>query len=66
LNRQPNEQVRFDILGQADWRYQAQASDNLRDWQDLGTVLATNSTISYLDGSSAGSPQRFFRVVTLP
>jgi hypothetical protein len=32
----------------------------------LATVLATNKTIEFLDGGSAGTGREFYRAVTLP
>jgi len=58
--------VQFNINGQTDWRYDVQASTNLQQWQDLGTILATNNAMPFVDNSSAGLGARFFRVVTLP
>src|SRR5439155_22955310 len=51
---------------QPDRRYQVQASTNLFDWQNLATILATNTFIDFLDSSSAGCSRRFFRTLTMP
>ena len=66
VSRLSGGQVHFTITGQADRRYQVQASENLTDWQELATVLATNNTVEFLDDSSAGLSGRFFRTVTMP
>lgn len=43
--------------------YQVQASTNYQDWMPLGSVTAANQDVSFLDGSSAGYPNRFYRVI---
>ncbi|PYJ05700.1 MAG: hypothetical protein DME25_07995 [Verrucomicrobia bacterium] len=65
LNRLPNGQAHFNFDAQPDWRYLVQASTNLGDWLDLGTVLATSPMVDFLDSNSAGCSQRYFRAITL-
>jgi hypothetical protein len=64
--RFPTGAVRFTVNGQTDRRYQVQTSTNLRDWQDLCLLLATNAASDVFDTSSAGFNQRFFRTITQP
>ena len=60
-------QVRFALNNsQPDRRYQVRASTNCVDWQDLCTLLATNSTMGFLDTNCAAFDRRFYRAVTLP
>ncbi len=66
INRPADGSVQFNIKGLSDWRYRVEASTNLIQWQDLGTILATNNVMPFADYSSAGVEGRFFRVVTLP
>jgi hypothetical protein len=41
-------------------------STNLREWQDLATVLATGIVLPFQDASAVGAGERFYRAVTLP
>ncbi len=66
FERVPAGQARFVINGQADRRYQVQASTNLLDWQDLCTLLATNDAVNVIDPTPAGINQCFYRTVTMP
>ena len=56
----------FDILGQADRRYEVQISTNLSAWQSLDTILATNSLMSFTATQGIGGGLGFYRVLTLP
>ena len=58
--------VQFTINGEPDWHYLVQASADLLDWQNLATVLATNTSVPFKDDDSVGSNHRFYRAVTLP
>lgn len=66
VTRLANGQVRFLLKTQVDRRYQVHASTNLLDWQSLATLLATNSSIPFVDAGAAGSVRRFYRALTLP
>jgi len=66
VTRSPGGQGWFNINGQIDWHYRVQGSSNLVDWLDLGTVLATNSTVSFQDTNVGALTRRFFRAATLP
>ena len=49
--------------------YQVQYSTNLTttNWTILGkNIIPTNGVITTTDGTTAGSPQRFYRVVLFP
>jgi hypothetical protein len=64
--RSRNGYLSFDIGGQADRRYEVQTSTNLFSWQRLGTILATNSLMSFTDTNEADDGLRFYRLLTLP
>jgi hypothetical protein len=66
LSAPPNGPVQFAIHTDPDWRYQIQMSTNLREWQDLATVLATGIVLPFQDASAVGAGERFYRAVTLP
>jgi len=66
VTRLPGGQVHFGIAGQFDRRYLVQGSTNLVSWQDLATLLATNTVIEFAYTNSGAAEQRFFRAVTLP
>jgi hypothetical protein len=66
LSAFPNGPLQFTINGEPYRRYQVQASENLLDWQDLTTVLATNNLVPFQDDNLVGLSQRFYRAVTLP
>ncbi|MDB6064513.1 MAG: hypothetical protein JWR26_721 [Pedosphaera sp.] len=66
VNMLANGQFQFALLGEPDRRYQVQSSANLISWQDLGTILATNSSMTFVDTNSSVSGRRFYRTVTLP
>jgi hypothetical protein len=59
----PDRKVRFELLAQPGYRYTIQASSNLLNWESLGSVLATNSVMTYKDVSAAGFSARFYRAV---
>jgi len=59
----PDGRFQFLISTQPDWRYAVRASTNLADWQDMVTLLATNTVMEY---SETGARTRFFRTATLP
>jgi len=64
--RWQNGQFVFDISSQPDRRYQVQLSTNLPFWQIAGTVLATNSVLTFADPNATATNPRFYRVITLP
>ncbi|HEV2436857.1 MAG TPA: glycoside hydrolase family 16 protein [Verrucomicrobiae bacterium] len=66
LSAPSNGPVQFAIGAEPDWRYLVQASANLLDWQNLTTVLATNTLVPFRDNRLMGAGQRFYRTVTLP
>ena len=56
----------FDLLGQADRRYEVQISTNLSTWQSLDVILATNDLMSFTATREVGGGLGFYRVLTLP
>lgn len=66
LSAVPRGPVAFTIRGEPDRRYQVQASTDLRNWQDLTTVLATDNFVPVQANSQIGAERQFFRAVTLP
>ena len=64
--RLQNGQLLFNINSQPDRRYEVQVSTNLSSWQPLGTLLATNSVVTFVGGDYLTTDPRFYRTVTLP
>ncbi len=62
-NALPDGPFHFLIATEPDWRYAVRSSTNLADWQDMATLLATNTVMQY---SETGARTRFFRTATLP
>lgn len=71
----PHGPVQLQLEGQSDWHYQMQASSNLLSWTPIGTVLATNSSISsfslptsllFSDSNPVSLSPRFYRALTEP
>ena len=58
--------ARFALDSQPDRRYQFEASTNLLEWEDLGTILATNVVINFPDWTHLGLDQCFYRAAALP
>ncbi len=58
--------VQFQIRGQTDWHYQIDASSNLLDWAEVGSILATNDIFYFLDTNAPAVDSRFYRVLTEP
>jgi len=56
----------FDILAQADRRYEVQVATNWSSWQSLGTLLATNNLMQYTATNTAADGFRLYRLLTLP
>jgi hypothetical protein len=56
--------IRFDLLSQADRRYEIQRSTNLIAWQVLETLLATNEVCSFTDTASLPTTHRYYRALT--
>ena len=54
------------VQAEPDWRYQIQTSANLAEWQDMGTILATNDVMSVSITNAPGTGAQFYRAVTLP
>ncbi len=71
----PESPVQLRLDGQSDWHYQMQVSSNLSNWTPIGTILATNSSIScyslptllqFSDSNPASLSPRFYRALTEP
>ena len=56
----------YGWVTQPDRRYQFGASSNLLEWEDLGTILATNVVINFPDWTHLGLDQCFYRAAALP
>ena len=56
----------FGMNVQPDFLYEVQSSSNLREWQSLGTLLATNDGMTFPITNAAGAAAQFFRTLTLP
>jgi hypothetical protein len=61
-----NGQFLFDLTSQPDRRYQLQTSSDLSQWQDLATLLATNSVMTFAESNILQVSPRFYRAITLP
>jgi len=57
---------RCNFSSQPDYRYEVQTSSNFLAWTHLTTLLATNSTITFMDTNPSSVTSRFYRVVTQP
>jgi len=62
ITQLPDGRVQFDFTGALGRSYIIQASTNLTDWQDMSTVPATATVLSYTNAAGPGQPYRFFRV----
>jgi hypothetical protein len=62
----PRGPVGLSGQGVMDWHYQVQASSNLVDWLNVGTALATNSFLQFIDTNPVSPSARFYRVKTGP
>jgi len=56
----------FTINTQPDFFYEVQSSANLREWQSLGTILATNDVMTFSVTNPASASAQFYRVLALP
>jgi hypothetical protein len=43
-----------------------QASENLTDWADVGSVENTGSEVEFVEAAAVNYPQRFYRAVHQP
>ena len=58
-------QFKFNLTTQPDYRYEVQTSSNLLLWPRLASLLATNTTLTFVD-SNLPAGTRFYRAVTQP
>jgi hypothetical protein len=62
----PGGSVLLNVQGQTDWHYQMLSSSNLLNWQEIGTLLATNNSFQFTDTNPVSSSPRFYSTVTEP
>jgi hypothetical protein len=58
--------AQFAFDSQPDRRYQIEASTNLLEWQNLGTILATNVVVNFSDWTHPVLHECFYRAAALP
>ena len=58
--------ARFAFDSQPDRRYRIEASSNLLEWQNQGTILATNVVVNFTDWTHTGLNGCFYRAAALP
>ena len=58
--------ARFALTCQPDRRYQFEASNDLVQWENLGTILATNVMINFADRTHPSLDECVYRAVALP
>jgi len=66
LTRLMSGPARLVMDSQPDRRYEFEASRNLRQWEPLGVVLATNIVVNFTNLTSAGLDQCYYRAAALP
>lgn len=66
ITQLPSGQVQLDFDGVVGRSYVIQASTNLLNWQDLGTVTAAIGRLIYTTADGPRSPYRFFRLKSAP
>jgi hypothetical protein len=75
LNLPPGGGVQLSMQGNSDWHYQILSSSNLFDWVEIGTIIATNSSITYssvpvlfqfTDANPLSLNSCFYRISTKP
>ena len=64
LTINPDRTVNFAVTGGLLSNIQIFASDNLKDWTLLGSVVNVSGTIAISDPASAGRSKRFYKLVT--
>lgn len=62
----PGGTMRFKLLGNSNQTYLIEASTNLVDWPALTNLLATNALTPFIDGTSPGMTNRFYRARLVP
>lgn len=75
LNLLPGGGVQLSMQGNSDWHYQIFSSSNLFNWLEIGTIIATNSSITYssvpvlfqfTDTNPLSSNSCYYRTLTKP
>ena len=51
----------FGLQGLPGQTYQIETSTNLANWSTIGSVLATNTPVLFLDPAATNRPRRFYR-----
>ena len=64
--RLPDGRFTFRVMASAGALLAVEGSENLHDWQQLGTLVATNGTAVFWDAGSAGVLTRFSRARAQP
>jgi hypothetical protein len=59
----PDARTRFELLSQPGYSYTIQGSDDLVNWQALGSVVSRNSVMPFTDTTAPGHAARFYRAV---
>jgi hypothetical protein len=62
----PDGTMRFKLLASSNQSYFIEFSTNLVDWPTLTNLLATNALMPFLDGTSPGVTNRFYRARLAP
>jgi uncharacterized delta-60 repeat protein len=60
--RDTNGRSRLTANARADHRYTLQSSENMNDWTDLATQVATTNRIEFTETPTNSPPKRFYRV----
>jgi hypothetical protein len=66
LTAVPGNGVQLRVQGTADWHYQILSSSNLLNWEEIGTILATNDSFQFTDTNPVSSRPGFYRTLTEP
>lgn len=55
----------FSFISESNWVYEVQSSTDLKEWEDVSAVTASNELTSFSAPVSIGEPQRYYRVVRI-
>ena len=66
LNRTAAGVFGANVQTEMDRAYEIDVSSNLVNWQAVETILATNTTMGFVDTNAPSSSRRFYRAVALP
>jgi hypothetical protein len=59
--RLPDGSVRFNLTGTPNRTYTIEASANLTNWLNVGTVVYTNGAMPFVDAGASALTNRFYR-----